>query len=347
MIMRKIRPGPKRFFDRRSQRLQQKKRRFHSHELGSSYNTVNPRRELQEFKAPRHLSIVNNPEETNAYFNTIVSAAKLGVFDRRYFFDLSEVEKLTTDAVMYILAVVLNMKSARRYRHSFSGNIPVNLEAASILNESGFYEYVNLSNKGVKKRQKKATSIEKKIQIRAGSSIEPSAAVDICEYLKEQEIDDAVTRKIYTILIELMDNTKQHAYENANGLNRQWYVYVENTPSSVNFSFLDTGIGIPKTVKKKWYEKIFHKNDSDLLLSALRGEFRSVTGLKNRGKGLLEIYEIHESGDISDFSVISDKGKVFLNGDSITTENLTNPAGGTVLSWSVIKREGIYGTENF
>src|SRR5699024_953534 len=109
---------------------------------------------------------------------------------------------------------------------------------------------------------------------------------------------------LYDILYEMMINTNEHAYSSDTFLLNNWYVYVALEDEKVKFSFLDTGIGIPKTVNKNFFEKINLlglKNDAELILSALNGEFKTATKQVYRGKGLPKFTKYNKIGKIQNF----------------------------------------------
>ena len=117
------------------------------------------------------------------------------------------------------------------------------------------------------------------------------------------------------MVIELMTNTHNHAYNNKNGFIKAWYLFasVNNDKGCIEITFVDTGEGIPVTVAKKMIEKIFTKKDNQYIISALNGDFRTQTHEKNRGKGLPDIYEHFNKNQIKNLKIISCKGKVELN----------------------------------
>ena len=117
-----------------------------------------------------------------------------------------------------------------------------------------------------------------------------------------------------------MSNTVHHAY-NCNGIMvPYWYLYSIDKGDSIQFTFIDTGEGIPNTVKKKILERLpFGKvDDSTLIHSAFLGESRTETGLYNRGHGLPALYEKVKAGKLKEFFVLSGCGcckSVIIDGE--------------------------------
>lgn len=57
---------------------------------------------------------------------------------------MSNVEYLTNDALMYLLAIIKNVK----VKYNSAGNLPKNQECKKIVTDSGFLNYVN-TNKAI------------------------------------------------------------------------------------------------------------------------------------------------------------------------------------------------------
>jgi len=150
--------------------------------------------------------------------------------------------------------------------------------------------------------------------------------------------------KLYEIVIEMMANAIGHAYDIKLDKNPKWYLIAmyDEDNKAVQFSFLDTGFGIPRTVMLRHSEKIkklidkvnpFSNllADSFLIQSALEGEFRSETGNGYRGKGLPSIYDASNTFYINDLIIFSNKG--FINCDKKIEIDLKSTFYGTLFSW--------------
>lgn len=294
--------------------------------------------------APTILSFFHNPEETMEFFEDIINDTKKHRFGRKYFFNLSQVETLTIDAVMYIIAILKNLKTTNIYNFRFEGNVPQNELSKKLLDESGFHKFVNSNSRNVKPNTNK-------IQIVTGKLLDPNTASEICDFVNEIcEKDIKFTKALYEILIELMDNTTQHAYVEKEDLTvSQWYLFVENKDNSIQFIFLDTGKGIPATINKKIIVEskivstIFKKNDSEFILSTLNGEFRSKTKQSNRGKGLPWIYNHANNKNISNFIIFSRNGCCSVQENNpVKCMDYKNQIFGTLLAWELNKNNNTF-----
>ena len=146
------------------------------------------------------------------------------------------------------------------------------------------------------------------------------------------------TKGLYNIIMEIIINTKQHAYHRQTNLPK-WYAYARYDNNGINFSILDTGHGIPSTVKRNWAEKfsklirklpLIRRSDSKLLKSVIDGEFRTKTQATYRGKGIPMITSYSTKNYIQDLTIVSNHGFVKLNN---TETDLSSPMDGTLYSW--------------
>lgn len=128
----------------------------------------------------------------------------------------------------------------------------------------------------------------------------------------------------------------------------KWYLMAnfDKINNKINFVFLDTGFGIPKTINKNYKEKvaqilqnsvgelgfIFAAPEAHLIESALQGGFRTKTNQHFRGKGLPCIYEFYKNNYIQDLIIISNYGYI----DCVRNYKiqLMNKFHGTLYSWS-------------
>lgn len=289
------------------------------------------------FKAPSNFSIVSNPSETLIAFNALLSHIKNNSsVHKEIFVDVKEVEDLTIDSIMYLLCFLNNFNKADRYR--FSGNYPIDLKARKTFFDSGFNKYVKSR---VPKTLLRQTD---NVQITSGDNIDTSLAKRIVDFIKSNAKTENKYYYIYEMVIELMGNTWKHAYNNDTDrlFDSCWYCYVEIENSKAKITFMDTGIGIPRSIYKKKGELIKEKmdwfnlvKDSEYIASALRGEERTETRLSNRGKGLPSFVEIVNEGYIQKLRIISLNGDVCVEKDKITASDLNKKFFGTLYYWEI------------
>lgn len=285
------------------------------------------------FSAPKNFSIIDNPNENIKYFNDIIKTIKNKYYEKITInFDIMNIEAITIDAVMYMLALVTNTK----IKHNSKGSIPANDEVRTTFVESGFLRYVNnYKNIVIPKNQNK-------IQIKMSDESNNIRKIcrEIVKYvMKRFNIEKRKVSFIYGMLYEMMLNTTEHAYNETDLLN-YWYLYVEVDDEKVKISLLDTGEGIPKTVNRKRHEKIKIlglNNDGDIIVSAFEGKYRSETQKGWRNKGMPKIYKCIKSKPIYNFKVIAGRYMVSYieNKNKFELLKLENDFIGTLYYWEV------------
>lgn len=269
----------------------------------------------QEFSfiAPKFLSLIKNPEETKKFFLDIIECytaqtSKKLSYNNTIFLDLSKIQYVTPEAIMYIIAITKSLKTSILHKINIRGNFPKNENAKNVLLKSGFLNYVN-SNVA------KISTNNPTIQIISGKSVDADAVAKVIDFIREKSsCRSDILRHLYTMLIEIMTNTVQHAYNNKQVLKCNWYMYIE-IGDNINITILDTGDGIPTTVSRRITDMayIFSKiKDSRIISSALDGAFRTETKKNYRGKGLPHILECYNNTYIKELCIVSGKGSVSI-----------------------------------
>lgn len=321
------------------QRTKRNKKKKHAlvnnHFLNTTrYSYYDKKEKDFKFLAPENFSIINNPTETIDYFNEVIVKINEKIHHKLTIsFLLNNVKNITIDAIMYMLAITKNTKK----NHNTRGSYPEDDTAKALFMNSGFLKYV-FSNKNVIN-----PSPNEDIQIRMSNDSNKNAIT--CKEINSIIIEKyGVARKklqfLYDILYEMMINTNEHAYNSKNFLLNNWYVYVALEEERVKFSFLDTGIGIPNTVNKNFFEKINLlglKTDADLILSALNGKFKTSTMQEYRGKGLPKFTKYNKANKIQNFKIVSGKGMISFDSkkQNYITYNLDKRLIGTVYYFEI------------
>lgn len=325
----------KKWLENRSRKIQNRirKRNLKAKREKFKKNKINNKR---VYLAPQVFSIVNNTKESSRYINRIMNKIADKRIGQAFYFDLSMVTDITCDAIMYMIAIMNNVKYKKVLKYSFYGNKPKTEEARNLFNESGFLKYVDSNEKNIFR-------CSNKIQIISGNKVDTKVVADICDFVnKSCNTKNKFTKKLYAMIIELMTNTVQHAY-NKNGLfDNYWYIFVEDRENIIKFVFLDIGEGIASTVKMKIMEKILKdKSDSELICSAFKGEGRTETGESHRGKGLPDIAQECINGRIENLQVYSGKGICkIINGkyENYDLEEKYEEIYGSLFTWDINKK---------
>lgn len=162
---------------RHCQKMNKKKKKNGGYHAGETTLGKNKKeREYYQTKDIEILSIHDNTEQTYEYFNDIINEIKKKNRKEKFFFNLIDVKKLNIDAIMYILAILRNLKDSVVYKYSFSGNQPIDREAHALLRKSGFFDYVNTKSPFLK-------TDSDNVKIKTGDTVDVSVVKYICDYI--------------------------------------------------------------------------------------------------------------------------------------------------------------------
>lgn len=283
------------------------------------------------FVAESNLSIVQKPVETINFFAKIRNSIGSGM---PTYIDVSNVTMISIDALLYLLAIIdeMKFKSIPIY---IQGNLPKDPVAKEIFVKSGFLKYVKSNSPSI-------SSSDDCVQIYDGNDTDPQIAKKLCLFAMDKlNIDRNYTKGLFVIVMEIVSNTKHHAYSASASLPK-WYAYAwyNKNRNEISFAIMDTGLGIPNTIRKNWAEKVsellrklplMKSQDSTLLRSVLNGDFRTQTKEKYRGKGIPEIQSYSTKKYITDLTIVSNTGYVSI--DNNKEIEFTTPLCGTLFSW--------------
>lgn len=302
------------------------------------------------FYVPKVFSIIKNPEETIEFLNNIISNVEkvrktLKIkknrfnFVRNFSLKMDNTKEITGDALMYLLTIIKNTRGKRLLPINWIGNFPENDKMKKFLQNSGYLKYMQTAKENLVKTNEH-------IQIQTGQGYEYKENGEIIDI--RQKIIDFTCEKLnknktqvnflMTMLTEMITNIQDHAYDAENIFEHSWYIFVENSKDKISYTFMDNGLGIPTTIKKKIHEKIFEKLDLDkeykYIESAVSGlEKRSKTGKTERGNGLPSIYEQYLNKKTNKMVIISNKAYYIED----NKKDLKNNLNGTVFYWEIKK----------
>ncbi len=284
------------------------------------------RRPFSEIKAPHVFSMVQNPE------GVITLLREIEILSRTHHIslDLSEVQILTTDAVAALVATIQNgdIKTTTQVR----GNQPLADAARSRLIDSGFFSHVESI-------QPVAAPTKGRMIERRSKKVEPATARDLI-HLANQALfgDSRRCPPAYRVLIESMNNTHNHAARRSQHKETWWAtVYADIERGRACYTFLDTGVGIFKSVKvgklKRLLKMAGIESDATILRDILEGKVESSTGQPFRGKGLPAINDLLKRGRIKSLVVVAND--VYANVEKEEFRPMRTPFSGTLLYWEV------------
>lgn len=280
---------------------------------------------------PKIFNITKNPEEVIGFYNKLIEAVLDG---RRINYDMQDIEELSIDSVLYLLAITRRMKRLG-VPYNLTGSTPRKASCKDLLRTSGFFNFMNSTTEMV---EKSGLCVE----IESGDFADPEAVKKVCVFVQEKfALNRRDTMRLYDLVFEMMLNTKEHAYEGS-AADTNWYMFAKFDPDRhiIDFCFLDTGMGIAKTINKtkleiasRWLEKYgLNITDINLLKSAFSGAYKRTRTLRGyRGKGLPKIRKYAKSGVIKNVCIVSNRGLLRLT----RAVPLRNEFMGTLYTWTV------------
>ena len=134
----------KRWLERRARKLKnkwytKKKRYIVKLELEKG-DVVNSENEYLA-NIPEIFSFRKNPEETIVFLNNIIRRIEKKIFKQKFYINAVNVREVTTEALIYIIAVIYNIKANRPLQYSFRGNLPLAKKPRAVFEKSGYLNF--------------------------------------------------------------------------------------------------------------------------------------------------------------------------------------------------------------
>lgn len=304
------------------------------------------------FNVPEIFSIIKNPEETIDFFNLIIKhiediRKKVKIENNNiittFKIEMNNTKEITGDALMYLLTIIRNTRDKKLLPINWWGNFPADQKMKKFLIDSGYLKYMQTGKENLIKTKDN-------IQIQLGQGYEyndDERIIDIRQKIIDYSCNKLNKNKIQlnflmTMLTEMITNIQDHAYDKENLFEHSWYIFVEDNNNKISYTFMDNGLGIPTTIKKKIFERLLEKFDIDkeykYIEAGIKGiQKRSQTGLSERGNGLPSIYEQYTSNKIKKLTIISNRA---YYSESIK-KDLINSINGTIFYWEINKEVSI------
>lgn len=298
----------------RRQRAEQRRPSGRSRSVPPLRRLPPPRRSTR-IAAPEVFSLIEAPDEATAFLERLWAAA--GGY--RVYLDLASIQKVSIDAITALIAAVRSSKET-------SGNTPSQDAARELLIESGFFEHVRARNAP-------HAPTQGGLRPRRSRKVEPSTAQELIAIgTKAVGAEPGPRPSSYRVLIECMSNTHNHAAAPSEFVRETWWcsVYGDRARRRLCFTFVDTGIGIFRSVKVRRWKRLFGGNVATLR-GILERRVPSSTGQPFRGKGLPAIYDSLRAGRIERLVIIAND--VFAEPGRDDFRTLRNPFRGTLLYW--------------
>lgn len=288
-----------------------------------------PPKIIIKLKVPEDFSLLTNLEDVLAFFNDCkkYNSSLCDVVS----FDFVDVKHIGSGAITILLSICGWLSDQNV---SIEGTYPSCSEARARFEKLGFLKYFRVKSEAKLNSRSRSEIVQRGI-----NTTNASLTAEKIRAAMETVIGvSSKNTKIQGMLIELMANTVNHAYDK---YQKGWYLSLDHDEekNKVHFCFVDNGEGILNTIRIKSYEKVKRflkiKNDGDILQMAFEGEFGSRTKLLYRGRGLPLIKKNFDEGYIKNLIVISNG--VYYNFENGTFKILNNEFKGTFYFWELNK----------
>jgi len=264
------------------------------------------------------------------------SAAK----DRKVIIDFANVEIVNAAALALLLSVVndLNTLGVR-----VQCKISENTLAKDEIIESGFLEHFT-NHLGER------TPGKNKIFVKGrGKTDQKRIAEEIRAAMKTVYGAEDFNQPMQGAVVEMMANSVNHAFRrtfkrNAYFINelskkKRWYLSVvhNHTEQQVYFTFVDNGLGLLQTIRRRFFGRIKEIfDDKSVLQKAFEGEYGSSTKQKERGHGLPTILSAFDKKSLRNLKIITNG--CFYSFENQQLDKLTNSFEGTAYFWTLDKK---------
>jgi len=175
----------------------------------------------------------------------------------------------------------------------------------------------------------------------SANKVEPDIAKDACilglQHIPEEQ-HELLREPLYDILIEVMQNTNNHAGK-SRGIYDWWLlVYDDIYEKKTCFAFLDLGVGIFESVPMRNYRERAAKffglyDNTELIPDLFAGKIKSRTDKPERGKGIPQIFDCAQDSLFSTFVMISNDA--YANLKTHEYRKMSTDFEGTLFYWEI------------
>lgn len=275
-----------------------------------------------KLKPPDDFVLFRNPELVIDFFKQVERTHANG---HDVYFNLLDVTDLTSDTVL--LMVSRTNDERFNHRRNVGGAKPNNQKARNVFEESGVFgdKVFDLAN-----IRDTHGSIDRYNAYQVSPQTAAKFVTKAANFFSSRERSAAS----YDTLIELMQNTNMHAGGNTDS-KELWWSSVYCMPDKALFNFLDNGLGICETARKRIGQRILSalgfENNLELLRDIFDDKVMSRTGKYYHGRGLPLIRNRSDRGLIQNAIVITNN--VIANISTGEYRLMTTEFQGTFFHW--------------
>lgn len=327
---------------RKIQKRQKNLRRFLQGKPKKEHQNIKKRLKLNDVKAPKIFSLLDNTEKSLDFLNKIENNFKNS---RGVFVVLKNVELIDHSAITVLLSLMYKFKLAHI---EFNGDFPKNEEVKRKIVDSQFFERLM---QPLSSRKDYILKKENQIFARANQTVVSEMGLKIIEEASQTIWGEKRACKgVQMTLLELMQNTNNHASLKEGEV--YWWLSVNHNKdtNTVDFYFVDYGQGILGSLGLRnnpdiWtpfldFFKKMVESDSEykVIKSLLDGEHRNPVQRNHpyyRGKGIPSIKGALDKNQISNLHIITNN--TFTDVANNDFRRLSKDFSGTFFHWQLCK----------
>lgn len=274
--------------------------------------------------APIDCSFINQPEMTIRFYNVIKQAFDDGM---NVTVDLSQVLHFseTSAAVLMTFIKDKNVNQGRAIKIIW----PKDAKCTSKLRSLGLDKKINTEIDSRTILENFPT--QKVSNLKVANQVAKSIVISSSRFIYN---DDRKLKELYSILIEMMANTNNHADGQKREKYNWWlFFFPDIDKRTIKFVFVDSGVGVFDSLPVKQYlirnplsmfDTLLTQRASELhsiLRELISGNIKSSTGNPSRGRGLPLISDCSKTGHFEAFQMISNDAYIDLKMSTATSMN--------------------------
>lgn len=298
-----------------------------------------------DMSTPVDIDLSQNHQETCEFIQTVRTSVRTGV-RLRMLFDNCKTIKLS--ALVLLLAQIHKLRLEFGADH-ITGTYPESSRVERLLADSGFYKLLQVkSRKNLPVSSKLTRFIRFKSDQKPNSAEIPSLRDELLG--EDLQMPGVIARLIFRALSEAMTNVNHHAYKTKSvtlsSLGGRWWMVANVSAKTRLFTlaFYDAGVGIPKTLQRKYPMErirgvlsllpIIQPDDGQMIRAAMELG-RSRTDASNRGKGLMDLVKLIDTAGAGSMKIYSRHGSYTYTPNNQTHANHGGFVEGTLIEWQL------------
>ena len=309
-----------------------------------TFHAAPARHKRIDIKLPSEMTIATT-ELGNQFFSALAefrTAALYGGY-RRVVLDFADVQTLSPEAAILMLAELQRCFEYCRRRNRLGGTYPKEPRVAELLINIGFYDAIKVNPPTLPAAYDDRTFV-KVVSGRVTDSAAIGRLLEKFDEVLNLPPDDQ--KSLHGAILECMDNVREHAYAihgSQPHLLREWWLvgYLDSYKKQASFIFYDQGMGIVRTITTFKRRTILPTrfpswSDARWIERAVTKKISRIDS-KRRGHGLPRLTQFITRPSVSGYlRVIANKGEYSIaTNQKAQRLNYSVSAPGTIIVWSL------------